>query len=804
MTDKFLDEKLHLALLILIFHSQNSLQMLSLCTFYGFPSPLLWGPDEVGLESSFQSGCSHSEYAAFDRFIFTFSSLPILYTLARQPQAFYRCIYHLRYLPTPMAPCRGRRPRRRGQSWKTHTPAEVREIMKAYPSLKYPELQDERMWARPQHKAFPFMSLPPELRLKVYRHHLLSSSPIELWPHVKNNTMYSANWRRANSLHAYMWLNHKLGLLRVSSIIHLEASQVFYGENEFRFTGINGWMVCSLYLNTIGPQHFRFLRHITLHVPFPGTDYLAMPTFANHTLAEKICLLRPHQHVNFGERMRKYGFLIPQDWSYDWSISNVVELLSRADLQTFRLVLPPTYHIHHDSSLTWYWDKLKLLKDAVDTYRASQAKSPLDIRFAFLKIRDGEQEPSFDMLDFILGPRFERPWLRRYTGECRQMIERVRRADWIAKVEYGVHDKAGIYGLMDRESCLKVTGPGALKKEGLDEDDWKRGIGGECESVSSSLIHLYGPRIRVSGLQLVLLFIISPATYFGNQESIFPSDFLSIDLKAKKISKFTLAIIRRYSKPSYFNFFEITKKSLKLTLEANNDSPIVHHILILQLGASYQALSIDLSRSDVIINRESYRQVVVATSKRRSHRCLSSKFWIPRHKFTLRYRQFMSVVVIRSIAAWNIDLLLVCIHSRRVPYQFIKKTVIRRTRFNSRLVPSKNSTLWVTSASQVRLSDLLFELNLKSALIVLLEPVFQYVIMDKIEHVNQTASMINHLKEYPTHLGSPTTHVFQLLLGHTSHQKAQTPLEMKRNCTIPLLQSQASLPPNFELNCYIS
>ncbi|KAF2265483.1 hypothetical protein CC78DRAFT_567543 [Lojkania enalia] len=329
------------------------------------------------------------------------------------------------------------------------------------------ELYIERKWARPHTgKTFPLMELPVELRLGVYRYILVQNDPIELWPHVKNNTMYCANNYRRQGFREYRSLNSVRRLLRVSSVVNEEASQIYYGENQFRFSGINGWMVFSAFLYTIGPRHSRFLTHITIHVPFPGRDYLALPTSVNHILNERICQFRPQQHIHFGTAIRRYGLKIPDIWTYDGSIRDCVSKLTTSNLRTFRLVLPPTYYIDHSSRLTYYWDLLKQLKDTLDAAREDQSREPLDFGFIFLRIRDEE-------LVTLENAQIFAPYLWRYTGQVKRMIEIVRHTDWITGIQYGVHDRKGKYEVMGRDACIGITGPNAFMKEQLQEEDWK-------------------------------------------------------------------------------------------------------------------------------------------------------------------------------------------------------------------------------------------------------------------------------------------------------------------------------------------
>ncbi|ORX97813.1 hypothetical protein BCR34DRAFT_160345 [Clohesyomyces aquaticus] len=361
------------------------------------------------------------------------------------------------------------------EPWQTYSPSEVHQIVRDYPGFLYPELLNERRRSAPlKGKPFPFMSMPPELRCEVYRMHLLSSDTIELWPHVRHNVMWSANSRRKASIFEHAKFQDKLKLLRVSRTVHREASAIFYGETEFRFSGINGWMICSTWLNTIGPQHFQCLKRLTIHVPFPGIDHLTHPTQTNVGFNEKACTLRPHQHEHFRHFLVKRGLKIPSEWTYDWSISDIVSRLSTSNLKVLKLVLPPTYYISHgdsaeSSSLDWHWKMVKLLKDNCDAVRdAGGYKLGLTIRFVLLKIRDGGQDIQ-DEFDIEFGTR---PWLRRYTGQCKRMIDNVREREWVGAIEYGVHDKDGAYEIMDKETCAATAGSGAILKDTLDENEW--------------------------------------------------------------------------------------------------------------------------------------------------------------------------------------------------------------------------------------------------------------------------------------------------------------------------------------------
>ncbi|KAF2186472.1 hypothetical protein K469DRAFT_686877 [Zopfia rhizophila CBS 207.26] len=139
-------------------------------------------------------------------------------------------------------PSSRRRDKHQGRRrWDAYTHAQIAEIKRDYPRYVYPVLYAERMWCqRHKGKPFPIMQLPPKIRLQIYAYRLVQKQPIEIWPHLKDNTQYGANIHRAPHFGLYQWLHLPLSLIRVCSTIHREASEVFYRLNQFRFSGING------------------------------------------------------------------------------------------------------------------------------------------------------------------------------------------------------------------------------------------------------------------------------------------------------------------------------------------------------------------------------------------------------------------------------------------------------------------------------------------------------------------------------------------------------------------------------------
>lgn len=281
--------------------------------------------------------------------------------------------------------------------------------------------------------------------------------------------MYGSTYHRRMRFDEYKDLIPVLGLLRVCSLIHSEASAVFYGENEFRFSAINGWMVLDAFLYTITPRHFQYLRHITVHVPFPGIESLANPTYHSLTFTERICRMR-RQNDHMRRFLQRQGLRVPQYWNYDAAVSRTVKQLSTSShLKTFQVVLPPTYYINHDSkepamSLGWYWRKLESLVYSVNATRGAQGYKPMHVGFIFLKLTDSYHRVS-------IRARELRPWLIRYRGQTKKMRDILKDMKWVDSVKYGVHDWVGTYQVMDWNECRKRAGPLAMQLDDMEEED---------------------------------------------------------------------------------------------------------------------------------------------------------------------------------------------------------------------------------------------------------------------------------------------------------------------------------------------
>ncbi|EME85105.1 uncharacterized protein MYCFIDRAFT_83118 [Pseudocercospora fijiensis CIRAD86] len=112
------------------------------------------------------------------------------------------------------------------------------------PYSKSRKLYGERKFSKP-HPAKPpaisFLDLSPELRNKIYELALvLDPAYVEL--SAKTTVFWEGNEKaREHHLKRYKYdIQRRLRFLRVCKQVYEEASPIFYGQNEFRFTSVKG------------------------------------------------------------------------------------------------------------------------------------------------------------------------------------------------------------------------------------------------------------------------------------------------------------------------------------------------------------------------------------------------------------------------------------------------------------------------------------------------------------------------------------------------------------------------------------
>jgi hypothetical protein len=115
---------------------------------------------------------------------------------------------------------------------------------------------------QPSASTFPFMRLPGELRIKIYKECLVVSRPIDFWPiRAPNGKVQSPAWNCTNGIQQI-----NPSLLRVSRQIHGETVGMLYGCNRFRFSDQGGWTVLLGFLRHIN-SNCQYLTNISVCYP---------------------------------------------------------------------------------------------------------------------------------------------------------------------------------------------------------------------------------------------------------------------------------------------------------------------------------------------------------------------------------------------------------------------------------------------------------------------------------------------------------------------------------------------------------
>jgi len=175
---------------------------------------------------------------------------------------------------------------------------------------------------------FPFLKLPTELRVEIYRYVLVQNYPIYL-------VYYKTVGKYPTKL--------ALSLLRTCSDMYDECAQILYGENQFAFWSTYDHLELLRFLNHIGPVNRRWLKTLTMTPPFLVDDeevhrgrdrlYSKHGTIAyyRHVCPESVqqpmgCQLEKPTWTDLCKslvtilgnipRLRELMFLIPPDWTW--------------------------------------------------------------------------------------------------------------------------------------------------------------------------------------------------------------------------------------------------------------------------------------------------------------------------------------------------------------------------------------------------------------------------------------------------------------------------------------------------------
>ncbi|KAK5136114.1 hypothetical protein LTR08_004165 [Meristemomyces frigidus] len=202
--------------------------------------------------------------------------------------------------------------------------------------------RDNRATCKPAHVAFAaysgfrprepttvkFMDLPGEIRNRIYRLFLVVEPEINLSP--RSSDCSNAGTLERQTRARLTKLKPILRILRLSPDIHTEASDIFYGENEFRFGGCMGWSLLLAFLRKIGPANVARLRRLSAPVPYAGSDTGSAESLLSAMQMGGLDLYRMGLQDDDSDTP-----------SFEASIRGCVKILERAGkLETLRLLLP--------------------------------------------------------------------------------------------------------------------------------------------------------------------------------------------------------------------------------------------------------------------------------------------------------------------------------------------------------------------------------------------------------------------------------------------------------------------------------
>jgi hypothetical protein len=186
-------------------------------------------------------------------------------------------------------------------------------------------------------QSISFLDLPAEIRNHIY-YDLLVFDYTELAP--KRAGSERNGMARYHQMRRYKrQIRPCLGFLRVNKQVNREASPIFYGENEFRFTSLWGHDVLFYFCRTIGKANTMRLRKITQHLPYPGDYQGGYKLSGDHAARDSI-----GKNSVFKGVMSRMGLHSGGYKAWEFNIPRTITRLGSGPEQ-LRLVLPDTYQL---------------------------------------------------------------------------------------------------------------------------------------------------------------------------------------------------------------------------------------------------------------------------------------------------------------------------------------------------------------------------------------------------------------------------------------------------------------------------
>lgn len=217
-----------------------------------------------------------------------------------------------------------------------------------------------------------FLRLSAELRNIIYDLALIKDDPINLWSGSEDVDIVAAR-RARQSTGSHVRTSYRGGdpvpvaaeilamrqglavnLLRTCKKINAEATPMFYGGNDFRFTMEDGWLPLYYFLTTIRKSNRGHIKRLSVFVPVEPMYYLLRSSMA--------------ATPSLGEVARRTSMDIPVEphaiTIFD-AIKGCCELwMEEKTLQKLFLVMPAGLHVDRDAFMDGIFEEFRPLMDA--------------------------------------------------------------------------------------------------------------------------------------------------------------------------------------------------------------------------------------------------------------------------------------------------------------------------------------------------------------------------------------------------------------------------------------------------------
>lgn len=140
--------------------------------------------------------------------------------------------------------------------WKSRVHSNEWDEQALMPYRAFSELHRERDIAHPPPTSSRLLDLPPKIRNCIYRWNLILQKPVELAPRARNRPVKQKLLRSFEGRH-HNEIMPRLSMLHTSKLVCKEGSSIFFGENAFRFSNLEGRYFHPAFFYTVGPR----IRH---------------------------------------------------------------------------------------------------------------------------------------------------------------------------------------------------------------------------------------------------------------------------------------------------------------------------------------------------------------------------------------------------------------------------------------------------------------------------------------------------------------------------------------------------------------